>query len=657
MSHNSIFILNGLEKNFLLYTQIKYYDFLVTMHLLFLVFVIGSPLFVRGYSYDKVTGIVKCPDGSFNSEFNVTELNNTTFTKVDRTKLLSYKGNPSNYHRFTTSCTTNVTDMTEMFLELGTFNHSISTWDTSSVISMKRMFSGATTFNQDISNWTTSNVESMNRMFRDATSFNQDISNWTTSSVINMYSMFYGATSFNHSISNWTTSNVTNMARMFYEATSFNQDISNWVTSSVINMYSMFYGATSFNHSISNWTTSSVTDMAFMFGGATSFNQDISNWTTSNVYYMQGMFRGATFFNQDISTWDMSSVNRLDFMFYNATSFNQSLTNWCVNGKFLNGTYTVMDEQGFPVTFYSTSNFSTHSPMIDAFQPLWNGAGCICDPPFFGPYCVNSYDETTGTVKCPHPTSVGESFFVPALNTSFTKVNRTMLDNYRDNNNFENFTTSCTTDVEDMSEMFAKQAFNHDISTWDTSSVTNMYAMFDNAQLFNSDISKWDTSSVLYMTSMFNGALKFNQSLTNWCVRIPLKPYKFATNSLIQHNTAFLPLWNGTGCTNKCYNGIRNTSDYSCICVDEFIGIYCDEGTTTTLTSTLTTTSSSTLTSTLTSTSSSTLTTTSSSTLTTTYTSIEEDRSANSINVNVIIGLVSGGVVLVGFVFFVFCLF
>jgi surface protein len=578
------------------------------MHFILFVLILGSPLFVRGYSYEN--GIVKCPDEIVGIPFNVTELNNTTFTKVDRMMLDNYRTS-TEFEKFTTSCTTNVTDMKNMFRDLGTFNHSISTWDTSNVTDMRRMFYGATSFNQDISNWTTSNVFSMSGMFAGATSFNQDISTWDMSSRKYMNSMFYNATSFN-------------------------QDISNWITSS-------------------------VTIMQGMFNYATSFNQDISNWITSSVTNMQGMFNGATSFNQDISTWDMSSVNRLDFMFYNATSFNQSLTNWCVNALFLNGTYTVFDDFGASVTFFSTSNFSTHSPMIDAFQPLWNGAGCICNPPFFGPYCVNSYDEVTGTVKCPHPTSVGESFFVPALNTTFTKVNRTMLDNYRDNNNFENFTTSCTTDVEDMFQMFTKQTFNHDISTWDTSSVTNMNAMFDNAQFFNQDISKWDTSSVTNMDNMFQNALKFNQSLTNWCVRIPTKPIDFAIGSPLDNNPAFLPLWNGTGCTNKCYNGIRNTSDYSCICVDEFIGIYCDEGTTTTLTSTLTTTSSSTLTSTSSSTYTSTLTTTSSSTytstLTSTYTSIEEDRSANSINVNVIIGLISGGVVLVGFVFFVFCLF
>ena len=62
-----------------------------------------------------------------------------------------------------------------------------------------------------------------------------------------------------------------------------------------------------------------------------------------------------------------------------------------------------------------------------------------------------------------------------------------------DNNNFENFTTSCTTDLEDMSEMF-KDNWNEnpDISKWDTSSVKYMNSMFESANVFDQDISKWD---------------------------------------------------------------------------------------------------------------------------------------------------------------------
>jgi surface protein len=68
-----------------------------------------------------------------------------------------------------------------------------------------------------------------------------------------------------------------------------------------------------------------------------------------------------------------------------------------------------------------------------------------------------------------------------------------------------------------MSLMFADaQAFDRDISNWDTSSVIRMDQMFDNAFAFNQDISKWDTSSVIRMSAVFASAKAFNKSISNW---------------------------------------------------------------------------------------------------------------------------------------------
>ena len=59
-----------------------------------------------------------------------------------------------------------------------------------------------------------------------------------------------------------------------------------------------------------------------------------------------------------------------------------------------------------------------------------------------------------------------------------------------------------------MNELFFNNTtFNTDIGFWDTSGVTNMRRIFDNATSFNnggnSNINIWDTSSVIDMGEMF----------------------------------------------------------------------------------------------------------------------------------------------------------
>jgi surface protein len=50
-----------------------------------------------------------------------------------------------------------------------------------------------------------------------------------------------------------------------------------------------------------------------------------------------------------------------------------------------------------------------------------------------------------------------------------------------------------------MTQMFYNTtAFNQNLSSWDTSNVTNMNSMFQSAQSFNQDLSPWDVSSVAY---------------------------------------------------------------------------------------------------------------------------------------------------------------
>jgi surface protein len=60
--------------------------------------------------------------------------------------------------------------------------------------------------------------------------------------------------------------------------------------------------------------------------------------------------------------------------------------------------------------------------------------------------------------------------------------------------------------------------FNQDISSWVTTSNTFMSEMFMNATAFNQNISSWNVSSVTSMANMFNNADAFNQNLSSWNV-------------------------------------------------------------------------------------------------------------------------------------------
>jgi surface protein len=137
--------------------------------------------------------------------------------------------------------------------------------------------------NKDVTNVCTSQITDMSNLFYRNETFNQDISNWDVSNVTKMENMFYSAYAFNQDISNWNVSSVVNMNRMFYQTKAFNQEIGKWDVSKVEIMGSMFTLNESFSADISMWNVSMVTDMNRMFYLTKSFNSDLSNWDVSNV--------------------------------------------------------------------------------------------------------------------------------------------------------------------------------------------------------------------------------------------------------------------------------------------------------------------------------------------------------------------------------------
>jgi surface protein len=96
--------------------------------------------------------------------------------------------------------------------------------------------------------------------------------------------------------------------------------------------------------------------------------------------------------------------------------------------------------------------------------------------------------------------------------------------------------------------------FNQNISNWDTSKVTNMYAMFNVAKVFNQDISSWNTGLVTKMNSMFHGAYDFNQNIGSWNTsNVTDMSYMFYSATDFNNGAGAALNWNTNKVTNMSY--------------------------------------------------------------------------------------------------------
>jgi surface protein len=494
-----------------------------------------------------------------------------------------------------------VGNIAQMFYNAIGFNQPIGNWDVSNVVNMGGTFFDAQLFNQTIGSWDTSSVTTMFQTFALATSFNQPIGTWDTSSVTTMGGMFNNAPSFNQPIGTWDVSSVTNMSNMFVNASSFNQPIGSWDVSSVTNMINMFDSSSSFNQPIGSWDVSSVTNMFGMFIFATSFNQPIGTWDVSSVTNMEQMFRFATSFDQDLGTWDVTSlttaINMFDGVTLSTSNYDSLLIGWASYGPtlqsgvpfngggsqytsaavasrgYLTGTklWTITDgglvsvtpfvsnwdtnltsfgssasnEIQLPLEISGTYNFTVDwgdgSP-IDTIT-VWNDPLTLHTYGLAGTYTITITGQIEGFVfantgdknKLLSVSSWGPDFrlgnsgayFFGCSNLDLSGVSDIldltgtlslvgMFNNYNFTtvNNMELWDTSSVTD---MSGMFNNAtSFNQNIGTWDTSSVINMFGMFNGAGSFNQPIGTWDTSSVINMANMFDGAISFYQPIGGW---------------------------------------------------------------------------------------------------------------------------------------------
>ena len=108
------------------------------------------------------------------------------------------------------------------------------------------------------------------------------------------------------------------------------------------------------------------------------------------------------------------------------------------------------------------------------------------------------------------------------VTTKVTSMNRLFDLVYDFNQDLGSWDTS---NVVDMSYLFAFSSFDYDISMWNTSNVTNMSHMFRGAP-FNHPVGNWDVSSVVTMDWMFSEAENFNQPVGEWDVSKVVNMYR-----------------------------------------------------------------------------------------------------------------------------------
>ena len=238
------------------------------------------------------------------------------------------------------------------------------------------------------------------------------------------------------------------------------------------------------------------------FKDCTNFNSPgILNWNIANVVNMSGMFQNATIFNQNISSWDTSNAINMSYMFYGAILFDNGQTGTQdISGNFSSATYTNSTRLlTCPNSKFLTQLLPTDVLIITAGTPTT-------------PIIYTSQIQSS-----------------PIL----SDVSLVLLTAYG-----SNILTGITS--------IKKQVAGSAPLTWNTSNVTTMNSIFQNATYFNQRVSTWDVSKVTDMGSAFQG---FQDSIvyTNILLNV------FNNGELAGSNHNLLNNWNTGNATNMSY--------------------------------------------------------------------------------------------------------
>jgi len=338
---------------------------------------------------------------------------------------------------------------------------------------------------QDLNGLDVSSVEDMNRVFANLriTGTWNGVSGWDVSNVSSMEEIFV----MNHTgtlanVRPWRP-NITETSgcfRMFglCESEDGPEIFEEWLNAGCIKnadgAFSNFRQNSAWSlASITGWDVSSVTSMDDMFENscvtdeARNFTYDLSNWDVSNVKSMQRMFKDydtnynrSTTFSPNIGNWDVTSCENFTNMFY-GQKFNEAL-NWDL----------------------------TNCKVFNAFGEAW--------------FTTADIYPTATLAGITLPASGSRMFYKWSGLSSHTEIG-----------------SLSTNHVTSLEEWFEQSPLGANLSSWDTSNVTNMAGTFNSATAVNgveSSIANWNTSNVTNMSSGFYNSETFAPYVGNWDV-------------------------------------------------------------------------------------------------------------------------------------------
>lgn len=395
-----------------------------------------------------------------------------------------------------------------------------------------------------------------------------DVKAWGDTKWNSMEDAFHGCSNLQITASDVPDlSNVQSMANMFRSCSKLNgpTNIGIWNTSNVKSMHELFWSATSFNQNIEDWDVSNVTDMRGMLWNAATFNQSIGSWELHPNVLLSNMLdnSGISCENYDLTlqAWSLNpflplgkNIGVVGLKYWQSANARQELItnkNWTLTGD-------IFEVCQYPLPFVTQWDLSLHAgsgpDQITFYAEIATGG------------VHYSWRDTTGVASGHGFLEEGHALrtisdlppgAVITLQLRPENLKYFYIDNGLDRlrlinvlawgnvqwTSMQDAFQGCAnlqieaTDIPDLSavqnmgNMFrgcTKLEGPVNMGQWNTSSITSMFAMFQQAAAFNRDISNWNTANVTTMAFMFRAATSFDQDLSAWM----LHPTVTMTNML-----------------------------------------------------------------------------------------------------------------------------